>query len=244
MFLVGALANAHPRYFFTDVQHARRNGEELADEVLRVFSDTATVGEVQMAYTGERFDLELVAYSTERLERLLGYFNAYLQELEKEPQACWIGAGPDTINLPPRFPAQARRNMVLPLIKYCEAKLAARRLGEPEELRPIATGIQVFRWNDIALCLHAWEMFYQTELEIKRLSPLRYTFPVGAANHLLGYVPPQEESDLGGYEVVTSPMYGDLAGMRSPQNCDRIIARFEALIQKTLAAAPSAGAAP
>jgi len=39
-------------------------------------------------------------------------------------------------------------------------------------------------------------------------------------------------------------MYGNLAGMRSPMNCDRIVARFRALVQQTLVAVPPDGAAP
>ena len=234
LFLVGALGNAHPRYFFTDVEHARLNGEELADEVLRVLPEIDTASEVQMGRSSEAFDVERVAYPTERLKRLLGYFQAYLQELEKDPQACWIGAGPDTINLPPRFPTQARRNMVLPLIRYCEDKLAARRGGETEDLKPKATEIQVFRWNDIALCLHQWELFYQTGFEVKRRSPLRYTFPVSLSNTGVGYIAPQDEFDLGGYQVVTNPMYNKLPGMWSPENCDRLVERFRAVMQKML----------
>jgi hypothetical protein len=190
---------------------------------------------------GEPFPVTLVSYPTDRLERLLAYFQGFLRELETNPQACWIGAGPDTVNLPPRFPADARRRMVTPLVKYCEEKLAARRRGEREELTALETDIQIFRWNDIALCFNGWEMFYQTGLEIKRLSPLRYTFPVGNTNSLVGYVAPQEEFDLGGYEVVTNPMYAGQPGMRSPENCERIIARFLALINKLNQAQPTAG---
>ena len=97
-------------------------------------------------------------------------------------------------------------------------------------MTPLEGEIQTFVWNDIALCLHNWEMFCATGLEIKRLSPLRYTFPVGNSNSLVGYVAPQEEFDLGGYEVVTNPMYGNLPGMRSPENTERIIKRFTALL--------------
>ncbi len=236
LFLQGSLGNSHSRDFFTDVDHARRNGLGLAAEVLRVLPDVRTTDRVAMGFAGEPFPVTLTPYPTERLQRLLAHFRAFLRELEANPQACWIGAGPDTVNLPPRYPADARRRMVTPLIKYCEEKLAARRKGVREELTPLATDIQVFRWNDIALCLHGLEMFYQTGLEIKRLSPLRYTFPVGNANTLVGYVAPQEEFELGGYEVVTNPMYANQPGMRSPENCPRIVRRFMTLLSRLLVA--------
>ena len=235
LFLQGSLGNSHPRDFFTDVDHARRNGLGLAAEVLRVLPDIRTTDRVAMGFVGEPFPVTLASYPTERLERLLSHFRTFLRELECDPQACWIGAGPDTVNLPPRYPADARRRMVTPLIKYCEEKLAARRSGAREDLSPLETDIQVFRWNDVALCFHGLEMFYQTGLEIKRLSPLRYTFPVGNANTLVGYVAPQEEFDLGGYEVVTNPMYANQAGMRSPENCPRIVHRLMALLNRLLA---------
>lgn len=231
-FLQGSLGNIHPRDFFTNIENARRNGQRLAAEVLRVLTGIRTTGEVRMGFAGEQFPVTFVSYPTERLERLLRYFREFERKLATDPQACWIGAGADTVNLPPRFPADARRRMVEPLIQYCEGKLAARRRGETEALKPLDTDVQVFRWNDIALCLNGFEMFCQTGLEIKRRSPLRYTFPVGCANTCIGYVAPQEEFDLGGYEVVTHPMYGNLPGMKSPANCDRIIERFDALLHK------------
>jgi len=230
MFLQGSLADGHPRYFFTDVEHARKNGLDLAHEVLRVLPEITTTDQVRMDFASENFPVTLVPYPKERLKRLLTYFKDFVRELEKNPEACWIGAGPDTINLPPRFPAAARLNMVTPLIRYCETKLAVARDGEDEKLAPLEGEIQTFVWNDIALCLHNWEMFCQTGLEIKRLSPLRYTFPVGNSNSLVGYVAPQEEFDLGGYEVVTNPMYANMAGMRAPENTERIIKRFMALL--------------
>jgi hypothetical protein len=234
LFLQGSLGNSHPRDFFTDVDHARRNGLGLAAEVLRVLPEIRTADRVVMGFAGEPFPVTLVPYPTERLERLLGYFRSFLRELETNPQACWIGTGADTVNLPPRYPADARRRMVAPLIKYCEEKLAARRNKASEELTPLETDIQIFRWNDLALCFNGFEMFYQTGLEIKRRSPLRYTLPVGNANTLVGYVAPQEEFDLGGYEVVTNPMYGNLPGMRSPENCSRIVQRFMAMLDRLL----------
>jgi neutral ceramidase len=234
LFLQGSLGNSHPRDFFTDVDHARRNGQGLAAEVLRVLPDVRTADRVAMGFAGEPFPVTLVAYPTERLERLLGHFRAFLRELGTNPQACWIGAGPDTVNLPPRYPVDARRRMVAPLIKYCEDTLAARRNKARDDLTPLQTDIQIFRWNDIALCFNGLEMFYQTGLEIKRLSPLRYTFPVGNANTLVGYVAPQEEFDLGGYEVVTNPMYAGQPGMRSPENCPRIVQRFMVLLDRLL----------
>jgi hypothetical protein len=124
--------------------------------------------------------------------------------------------------------------MVTPLLKYSENKLAMRRRGDREELKPLDMEIQIFRWNDIALCLHGFEMYFQTGLEIKRLSPLRYTFPVGNCNTLVGYIVPPGQFDRGGYPVVTNPMYGGLPGMRSPENHTRIIKQFGHLFHDLL----------
>ena len=68
-----------------------------------------------------------------------------------------------------------------------------------------------------------------TGLEIKRVRPLRYTLPAGNTHSLVGYVAPQDEFDVGGYEVVTNSRYSNLAGMRSPENTTRIIGRFMVL---------------
>lgn len=231
LFLQGSLANTNIVPLFGVWQDAQRSGERLADEVLRVLPEITTTADVTTSVAQEPFPVTFMPYPTERLERFARHVRAFLAELETNPQLSWLGEGNDTINLAPRFTAERRRAAVLPLLSYCEDTLKRRAAGEPEPLLPWPTEIQVFRWNGIALCLHAFEMYCQTGFEIKRRSPLRYTFPVGNANSLVGYVVPQDEFAYGGYNAFTNPMYNARAGMWDPSNCDRIIDRFGALLR-------------
>ena len=232
LFLQGSLGNAQIIPLFGTWEDAKRSGEKLASEVLRVLPDVVTVSEVTASVVNEPFPVTFISYPTERLKKFVGYINDFFEELKRNPDTCWFGEGHDTINLAPKFPSERRRVAVLPLLKYCENKLKARENYEAEKSEPIDTEIQLFRWNDIALCMNAFEMYYQTGFEIKRLSPFRYTFPVGNTNSLVGYVVPQEEFEYGGYNAFTSPMYCNYPGMIDPENCDRIIKRFAGLLKE------------
>jgi len=232
LFLQGSLGNAQIIPIFGTWQDARRTGEKLADEVLRVLPDAVMAQKVVSSAVSEVFPVRFIPYTTECLKRYVEYVNEYLKELEINNDAEWLGEGPYTLDLPPGYTPDKKREYVAPILKYCEKKLAGRERNEPESLEPRVTEIQVFRWNETALCMHALEMYYQTGLEIKRISPSRYTFPTGNANMLVGYVMPEEEFQYGGYMAFTSPMYNNLPGMWDPGNCKRIIERFKDLMLK------------
>ena len=74
------------------------------------------------------------------------------------------------------------------------------------------------------------EMFVQTGLEIKRLSPFRYTFPVCYVNSCCGYVPPPEEIALGGYNAVTSYKYSSRPGPVAATNAERAVKQFVSML--------------
>jgi len=232
LFLQGSLGNIQIIPLFGTIDDARRSGETLAKEVLRVLPDIRTESNVAASTVSESFPVTFISYPSERLKKFIRHIEDYLAEIEKNPDSIWLGEGQDTINLAPKLSAERRRASVLPLLQYCEKKLRARESGEAEVLTPIDTEIQILRWNDIALCLNAFEMFCQTGLEIKRLSPFRYTFPVGNANSLIGYVVPQDEFGYGGYNSFTSPMYNNYPGMFDPGNNDRITNKFADLLYR------------
>lgn len=233
VFTQGSLGNGNSIPIFGTVEDARKSGQKLAAEVIRVLPDIATTPDVEASVKSEVFQVTLMPYTTERIMRIKKYLEEFLKELGENPKACWMGSGPETFNLPEFFPQDSKKNAAETLLKYCNNKLASRERGEVELLEPLDTEIQVFRWNDIALCMNAFEMFYQTGLEIKRTSPYRYTFPVGNANSLVGYVVPEEEFKYGGYCAIYSPMYSGSKGMRDPSNCDRIIERFRKMLENT-----------
>ncbi len=63
------------------------------------------------------------------------------------------------------------------------------------------TWIQVVLIGDIAFVGIPGGIFGELGLEIKRLSPFRYTYVVGLANDFMGYLPDDEAFDLGGYQT-------------------------------------------
>lgn len=65
------------------------------------------------------------------------------------------------------------------------------------------TWLQVMLLGDIAFVGVPGELFTTLGIDIKRLSPYRYTYVVGLANDWIGYIPDGRGFDLGGYQVWT-----------------------------------------
>jgi hypothetical protein len=227
LFCQGAAAGMNINHIFGTLDDARRSGEDLADEVLRVVGDAKTTDQVAVGWRQQFFRFEFAPLPPrEELEEELRVFRAFMEELDRNPDACWFGSGRKTINLPSKYPAVARQRMVLPLIEYNERALA----GKAPPNKPLNLELQTFRWNEIALALNPMEMFVQTGLEIKRLSPFRYTFPVCYTNSCCGYVPPPEELALGGYNAVTSYKYGRRPGPVAATNAEGVVKQLVGML--------------
>ena len=65
------------------------------------------------------------------------------------------------------------------------------------------TWLQVMLIGDIALVAIPGELFTSLGLDIKRLSPFRYTYIISLANDWIGYIPDEGGFRLGGYQVWT-----------------------------------------
>lgn len=61
--------------------------------------------------------------------------------------------------------------------------------------------LQVMLIGDIALVGVPGELFTKLGIQIKRLSPFRYTYIVSLANDWIGHIPDRRAFDLGGYQV-------------------------------------------
>ena len=91
-----------------------------------------------------------------------------------------------------------------------ERQLAERYLGwnlirlqaiESECKPEVELELQVIRLNDVAFVAIPGEPFVEIGLNIKRQSPIPYTFVCGYSNGCLVYIPTAEAFEQGGYEV-------------------------------------------
>lgn len=78
-----------------------------------------------------------------------------------------------------------------------------RQALSPHQGEERKTWLQVVLIGDIALVGIPGELFTSLGLEIKRLSPFRYTYIISLANDWIGYIPDEEGFRLGGYQVWT-----------------------------------------
>jgi hypothetical protein len=65
------------------------------------------------------------------------------------------------------------------------------------------TWLQAIRIGDVAFVAVPAEFFTTLGIEIKRRSPLRYTYVLGLSNDYIGYVPDRDAFRLGGYQTWT-----------------------------------------
>jgi hypothetical protein len=73
------------------------------------------------------------------------------------------------------------------------------KVAESPERAPI--WLQALRVGDLAIGTIPCEVFVETGLELKRLSPFKPTFVVSLAQGYFGYLPTPEHHRLGGYET-------------------------------------------
>ena len=63
------------------------------------------------------------------------------------------------------------------------------------------TPVQTMRVGDLGIVALPGEPFCQTGLNLKAKSPFKPTMMVGMANDYAGYLPTEEQHELGGYET-------------------------------------------
>jgi neutral ceramidase len=120
--------------------------------------------------------------------------------------------------------AAAQKELVLAVRKPTEAQLAYVRqvLAKPENTRPyhplervyaqrvmqlsespehISILLQAFRIGDLGIAAIPFEVFTESGLEIKQVSPLKPSFTIELANGSYGYLPTPRHHALGGYET-------------------------------------------
>lgn len=81
-----------------------------------------------------------------------------------------------------------------------EASYARRVLQLARAPATVQAPLQAFRVGDLGIVTFPVEVFVETGLEIKRLSPFAKTFSFSLANSYFGYMPTVEQHKLGGYE--------------------------------------------
>jgi hypothetical protein len=116
-------------------------------------------------------------------------------------------------------PAAARS--VIETFRAMRRKLADRQ-GQPRK-----TWVQAVRIGDVALVGVPGEFFTALGEEIKRRSPLRYTYVFELANDYIGYIPDRPGYERGGYQVWTG-----LHSFLEPGTGEQIVAEAVELLDR------------
>ncbi len=89
----------------------------------------------------------------------------------------------------------------------------------------LVTEIQAIRLNNTAILGLPGEVFVEYQLEIRRKSPLKYTFVSELANDSIGYVPTANAYREGGYEPTTTVLERD-AGTKLEQAAIKLLKKL------------------
>jgi len=82
-----------------------------------------------------------------------------------------------------------------------ERHYARRTLQAENAPDEVAAPLQTLRIGDLGIATAPFEVFAETGLEIKELSPLKSTFTIELAHGSLGYLPTPRHFEIGGYET-------------------------------------------
>ena len=225
LFCQGAAGAVNINNIFGTLVDARRHGETLAGEVLRVLDTMETTRDVEAAHVAGSSFLEYSPIPPQdEIDRELAIYRAYLERRERNPDEVWLGYGRYTRNLPPHFPPEARRRAV----EFRMRLLDGVRSKPGHVFPPAPLELQVFRWNDIVLVFNSFELFVQPGLEVKRRSPYRYTLPVCySGGGPAGYLGPPDEIARGGYHFVFfNP------ARSAPGNAERLVEEMVKLVTR------------
>jgi len=107
------------------------------------------------------------------------------------------------------------------------------KVGEPDyenhqhilKGEDLVTEIQAIRLNNTAILGLTGEVFVEYQLEIRRKSPLKYTFVSELANDSIGYVPTANAYREGGYEPTTTVLERD-AGTKLKQAAIKLLKKL------------------
>jgi neutral ceramidase len=183
-FVNGAFANVCPFDVYNVTRReygyawAERIGHMVGGEALRVLEKTDTLPSTPVRVANRSVELTIREIGDELVEA-----------------AHRLLATPAD-QLPPGVtdPRIAQRERI-----YADEVL---RLAEERSASPIVTGeVQVIAIGPAAFVSIPAELFVEFGLEIKRRSPFLFTYIVGAANGMVGYIPTHKAFRGGGYET-------------------------------------------
>ena len=200
MFVQGFCADVNCYYFFGTPAQAKITGRRVGEAVVDALGTLIPARGAPLACAHQTVDIPCRnMYDQPELDEQRAARLAYIEELEKDPQATWCCG----INFPERMAPDVRRVMVETQLAYLDE--AQRRLDEDD---PPATSLQLpltaVRLGDVAAVLSPGDNFTLTGRHVRDLSPFAHTLICGETNGIFGYLSTDDEIERGGYEPDSS----------------------------------------
>ena len=202
LFAQGCCGNINSNPVGGTFEDARRLGTILGAAVIGTAEQIKTTNEIELRSRSKTIDLPLQeSIPVAEAQKLVENYQQELAEIEDK------GIG------------RPRSYMVQGQLEWAQDMLKESREGK--KTRTQAFEIQAMQLGDIALVSLTGEVFIELALDIENRSPYGQTTVLGYTNGCIGYVPDEEASPDGGYEVSSAyRYYGTL--MIKPES-DRMI---------------------
>jgi len=210
---IALLANYSQHYYSSPLLSADYYGAFARSMARRLGQSSSEGPFVAMMSQGTSGDLMWMDYGSPKKE---GTFESYAEEVAAEAMVAYeaitwhdhvpVGIVEKTINLPWRVSDEERlakaRERVTALngeIPKAREDIYAHEVIYLHEMQRTDLKLQAIRIGDLTIATLPNEVYAITGLKLKRQAPLGAHFNIELANGSVGYIPPPEQHDLGGY---------------------------------------------
>ena len=197
MFVQGFCGDVNCYHIFGTPALARRNGEKLGRAAARAIPHMIPARRLPLRTSWRTVPIDCrPMYSREELENQIAEREAFIAELEHNPDATWFSG----VNYPERFPVSDKIKGVQIQLDYFKEALHLL-----ETNAAVRTSLELpiggIRIGDLVAAMSPGENFTQTGRQLRERSPFVHTLICGDTNGLFGYIGNDEEIDRAGYET-------------------------------------------
>jgi hypothetical protein len=199
MFIQGFCGDVNCHHIFGSTELAKRSGTRLGTAAAETMRNLIPARATPLHWCWREIELQCrPMYEMEEVEHRLALRQAFVDELDHDPQAVWF----DGIDSPIQMTVDERKAGARMQMEHFKL---AKQMIERGESAPSTLEFRsgALRIGDVGAVLSPGEQFAAAALKVRLRSPFVHTLVCGDTNGLFGYLGDDAEIKRGGYETDT-----------------------------------------